>query len=180
MDLVPEELKSPDLTAQWEQRLGAIAKGKMKKQAFIKEMKDYANTAVHQIKNSEKKFKHDNVTGSKCPDCGKLMLEVNGKKGKMLVCQDRDCGHRKNIAKQTNASCPNSHKRLELRGEGEGQVFACSCGHREKLSTFNERKKKEQKGKVSRKDINKYLKNQDQEEPLNNPFAEALAKLKLK
>ncbi|HWO97517.1 MAG TPA: DNA topoisomerase III [Bacillus sp. (in: firmicutes)] len=180
LDLVPEELKSPDLTAQWEQKLAAIAKGKMKKQVFIKEMKDYANTAVHQIKNSEKKFKHDNLTGSRCPDCGKLMLEVNGKKGKMLVCQDRDCGHRKNIAKQTNARCPNCHKRLELRGEGEGQIFACSCGHREKLSTFNERKKKEQKGKVSRKDINKYLKNQDKEEPLNNPFAEALAKLKLK
>ncbi|WP_078414480.1 DNA topoisomerase III [Priestia abyssalis] len=180
LDLVPEELKSPDLTAQWEQKLGAIAKGKMKKQMFIKEMKDYANTAVHQIKNSEKKFKHDNLTGSRCPDCGKLMLEVNGKKGKMLVCQDRDCGHRKNIAKQTNARCPNCHKRLELRGEGEGQIFACGCGHREKLSTFNERKKKEQKGKVSRKDINKYLKTQDKEEPLNNPFAEALAKLKLK
>lgn len=180
LDLVPEELKSPDLTAQWEQKLGAIAKGKMKKQAFIKEMKDYANTAVHQIKNSEKKFKHDNLTGSRCPDCGKLMLEVNGKKGKMLVCQDRDCGHRKNIAKQTNSRCPNCHKRLELRGEGEGQIFACSCGHREKLSTFNERKKKEKNGKVSRKDINKYLKNQDEEEPLNNPFAEALAKLKLK
>ncbi|MDQ0244949.1 DNA topoisomerase-3 [Bacillus fengqiuensis] len=180
LDLVPEELKSPDLTAQWEQKLGAIAKGNMKKQTFIKEMKDYANTAVHQIKNSEKKFKHDNVTGSRCPDCGKLMLEVNGKKGKMLVCQDRDCGHRKNIAKQTNSRCPNCHKRLELRGEGEGQIFACSCGHREKLSTFNERKKKEKSGKVSRKDINKYLKDQDKEEPLNNPFAEALAKLKLK
>jgi DNA topoisomerase-3 len=180
LELVPEELKSPDLTAQWEQKLGAIAKGSMKKQTFIKEMKDYAKTAVNQIKNNEKKFKHDNLTGSRCPDCGKLMLEVNGKKGKMLVCQDRECGHRKNISKQTNARCPNCHKRLELRGEGEGQVFACSCGHREKLSTFNDRKKKEKNGKVSRKDINKYLKNQDQEEPLNNPFAEALAKLKLK
>ncbi|MFC3886341.1 DNA topoisomerase III [Bacillus songklensis] len=180
LDLAPEELKSPALTARWEQKLGAIAAGKMKKQTFIKEMKDYAKTAVHQIKNSEKKFKHDNLTGSRCPDCGKLMLEVNGKKGKMLVCQDRECGHRKNIAKITNSRCPNCHKRLELRGEGEGQIFACSCGHREKLSTFNERKKKEKNSKVSKKDINKYLKNQDNGEPLNNPFAEALAKFKLK
>ena len=49
----------------------------------------------HEIKDSDKKFKHDNLTGRKCPECGKLMLEVNGKKGKMLVCQDRECGHRK-------------------------------------------------------------------------------------
>ena len=34
-----------------------------------------------------------------CPDCGKPMLEVNGKKGKMLVCQDRECGHRKNVSR---------------------------------------------------------------------------------
>jgi DNA topoisomerase III len=180
LDLAPEELKSPALTAQWEQKLGAIAAGKMKKQIFIKEMKEYAKTAVHQIKNSEKKFKHDNLTGTRCPDCGKLMLEVNGKKGKMLVCQDRECGHRKNVAKLTNSRCPNCHKRLELRGEGEGQIFVCSCGHREKLSAFNERKKKEKNSKVSRKDINQYLKKQDNEEPFNNPFAEALAKLNRK
>ncbi len=108
------------------------------------------------------------------------MLEVNGKKGKMLVCQDRECGYRKGLAKITNARCPECHKKLELRGEGEAQIFACSCGYREKLSAFNERKKAES-GKVSKKDVSKYLKNQNKsnDEPLNSALAEALAKLKL-
>ncbi|EEM07097.1 DNA topoisomerase 3 [Bacillus pseudomycoides] len=34
LDLVPEELKSPTLTAEWEQKLEAIAKGKLKKENF--------------------------------------------------------------------------------------------------------------------------------------------------
>ncbi|WP_153463693.1 DNA topoisomerase III [Sediminibacillus terrae] len=179
LDLVPEDLRSPALTAEWEQKLGEIADGKRSKAAFIQEMKGYAKQVVQEIKHSDATFKHDNMTGTKCPECGKLMLEVNGKKGRMLVCQDRSCGSKKNIAKKTNARCPNCHKRLELRGEGEGQMFTCSCGHREKLSTFNERKKKEKQSKVSKKDVNKYMKKQN-EEFTNPALAEALSKLKNK
>ena len=61
-------------------------------------------------KNSENKFKHDNLTRNKCPNCGKFMLEVNGKRGKMLVCEDRECNTRKLISQTTNARCPNCHK----------------------------------------------------------------------
>ena len=57
-------------------------------------------------------------------------------------------------------------------------MFACSCGYREKLSSFNKRKQEEKKT-ASKKDIQKYLKNQNKkEESFNNPFADALAKLK--
>ncbi|MYL59713.1 DNA topoisomerase III, partial [Virgibacillus halodenitrificans] len=177
LDLVPEDLRSPALTAEWEQKLGMIAEGKLEKKKFISEMKIYAKEVVEEIKGSDEKFKHDNLTGTKCPDCGKLMLEIKNRNGRMLVCQDRACGHKKNIAKVTNARCPNCHKRLELRGEGEGQIFICKCGHREKLSTFNERKQREKKHKVSKKDVNKYLKKQD-DGFKNNALAEQLAKLK--
>jgi DNA topoisomerase-3 len=180
LELVPEELKSPELTAQWETKLAAIAKGSLNKNIFINEMRSYAKEVVKDIKNSEEKFKHDNMTRTKCPECGKYMLEVNGKKGKMLVCQDRECGYRKGVAKVTNARCPECHKKLELRGEGEGQIFVCSCGYREKLSAFNERRKADS-GKVSKRDVSKYLKDQSKSnyEPLNSALAEALAKLKL-
>ncbi|MBP0724979.1 DNA topoisomerase III [Bacillus sp. RG28] len=181
LDLVPEELKSPTLTAEWEQKLEAIAKGKMKKEVFINDMKNYTKKIVSNIKSSDKKYKHDNISTKSCPDCGKPMLEVNGKKGKMLVCQDRECGHRKNVSRVTNARCPQCKKKLELRGEGEGQIFMCICGYREKLSTFQERRKKESSKKVSKGDVQKYLKQQQKEdEPINNPFAEALKGLKLK
>ncbi|MDY0409006.1 DNA topoisomerase [Virgibacillus soli] len=177
LELVPEDLRSPALTAEWEQKLSQIAEGRLKRNQFMKEIKHYTKEIVHEIKETDEKFKHDNITGTKCPNCGKLMLEISNRNGRMLVCQDRACGHRKNIAKLTNARCPNCHKRMELRGEGEGQMFTCVCGHREKLSTFNQRRQKEKKNHVSRKDVNRYLKKQD-EGFKNNPFAEALAKLK--
>jgi DNA topoisomerase III len=178
LDLAPEELRSPALTAQWEQKLTAIAKGKLAKKAFITEMKVFAKDIVIDIKNSGKKFKHDNITGSKCPACGKLLLEVNGKRGKMLVCQDRECGYRKGISKVTNARCPQCHKKLELRGEGEGQIFVCKCGHREKMSSFQQRRGKDKQQKASKQDVNSYLKKQNKDEPINTALADALAKLK--
>ncbi|MEI4622546.1 DNA topoisomerase III [Bacillus cereus] len=179
LDLVPEELKSPTLTAEWEQKLEAIAKGKFKKEVFISEMKSYTKEIVTEIKVSDKKYKHDNISTKTCPDCGKPMLEVNGKKGKMLVCQDRECGHRKNVSRTTNARCPQCKKKLELRGEGAGQIFACKCGYREKLSTFQERRKKESGSKADKRYVQKYMKQQQkEEEPLNNALAEALKKLK--
>ncbi|NRS51209.1 MULTISPECIES: DNA topoisomerase III [Brevibacillus] len=180
LELVPDEMQSPTLTAQWEQKLGAIAKGSLNKRAFIEEMKTYAKEVVQQIKNSDQTFRHDNLTRSRCPECNKFLLEVNGKRGKMQVCQDRECGYRKSIAKQTNARCPKCHKRLELRGEGEGQTFVCGCGHKEKLKTFQERRDKEKGSKVSKKEVSKYLKGQDkeQDEGINSALKDALSKLK--
>lgn len=178
LELAPKDLKTPELTSSWENQLNDISKGKLSKNKFIGEMKNYSTDIVREIKQSDSKFKHDNLTKNRCPECGKFMLEVNGKRGKMLVCEDRECNTRKTVSQTTNARCPVCHKRLELRGEGEGKTFVCSCGHREKLSTFNKRKS-EEKNKASKKDVNKYLKNQNKtEENFNNPFAAALAKLK--
>lgn len=178
LDLVPEELRSPATTAEWEQKLELIAKGKLKKDVFINEMKEHTKEIVAEIKSSDKKYKHDNISTKSCPDCGKPMLEVNGKKGKMLVCQDRECGHRKNVSRVTNARCPQCKKKLELRGEGDGQIFVCKCGYREKLSAFEARRKKEGGGKVDKRSVQKYLKQQEKEEPVNNALAEALKGLK--
>ncbi|MDP4553043.1 DNA topoisomerase III [Alkalihalobacillus macyae] len=179
LDLVPDELQSPALTAEWEQKLEAIGKGSLTKQAFIEEMKAYADETVKKIKSSTKKYKHDNLTGTKCPDCGNLMLEVINKKGKMLVCQDRECGYRKGKSKVTNARCPKCKKKLELHGQGDAQTFVCKCGHKEKLSSFNERRKKEKNNKASKRDVSSYMKKQGSDEPVNTALADALAKLKL-
>ncbi|MBS4198499.1 DNA topoisomerase III [Bacillus sp. FJAT-49732] len=180
LDLVPEELKSPATTAEWEQKLELIAKGKLKKDVFINEMKEHTKEIVAEIKASDKKYKHDNISTKSCPDCGKPMLEVNGKKGKMLVCQDRECGHKKNVSRVTNARCPQCKKKMELRGEGKGQIFACKCGYREKLSAFEARRKKEGSGKADKRSVQKYMKQQQKEdEPINNALAEALKGIKI-
>lgn len=179
LDLAPTDLKSPELTGEWEQKLSDIASGKLKRQSFVNQMREYATTVVQEIKGSDVKYKHDNLTTTKCPECGKPMLAVNGKRGKMLVCQDRECGTRKTISQITNSRCPNCHKKLELRGEGENRMFACICGHREKLSTYNKRKQ-EQKKQGSKRDVQKYLREQEKNsEPMNSALADALANLKL-
>ncbi len=176
LELAPTDLRSPALTAEWEEKLLQIEQGKLNKSQFINEIKRYTQQITSEIKGMEATFKHDNITGTKCPRCDSLMLEIENRHGKMLRCQDRSCNYKKNVYKNTNARCPNCKKRLKLYGEGEGQTFTCVCGHREKLSTFEQRRKKEQNKRVSKKDVNKYLNKQDDFK--NNALAEALAKLK--
>lgn len=180
LELAPEGLTSPELTARWEQKLSDIAKGKVKKKDFEAEIRNYTVDVVKDITASAKTYRHDNLTSKKCPECGKLMLEVNHKNGRMLVCQDRACGYRKTLSRVTNARCPQCHKKMELVGEGENKRFTCVCGYREKLSAF-EKRKQESGGGVSKKDVNKYMNKVKKEakEPVNNAFAEAFAKIKL-
>lgn len=180
LELVPERLKQPELTADWEMKLSKIAKGQMKASTFMREIDAYTQEIVEEIKLGKGTFRHDNVTNKKCPQCGKPMLAVNGKNSRMLVCQDRECGYRETVARTTNARCPKCHKRMELYGKGDAQTFICACGYKEKLSAFEARRAKEGKG-VSKRDVQKYLNQQKKEaaEPINNAFAAALANLNL-
>ncbi len=177
LKLAPEELKSPELTAKWEDKLNQISKGKAKKSDFVDEMILYTKKIVKDIKQSTQEYKHNNLTRDECPECGKFMLEVKNKNGTMHVCQDRECGYRKGITRITNSRCPNCHKKLELRGEGDKQTFFCKCGHREKMSAF--KKRKDASKKVSKSEINKILQEQNKDVKTKSPFA-ALSGLKLK
>lgn len=177
LELVPEDLKKPELTADWEMKLSGIAKGKLKQEKFIQEIKEYTVELIDEIKTGEGKFRHENVTNKKCPVCGKPMLSVNGKQARLLVCQDRECGHKEVIARISNARCPECHKKMEIIKKGDEEQFVCVCGYKEKMSAFKKRREKEGAG-VSKKDVQKYLR-QQKDEPVNNAFADAFAKLKL-
>lgn len=180
LELVPSDLKKPELTARWEKELQKISDGRQKEKTFMKEIEQYTNNVMQDIRTSEATFRHDNLTNRKCPRCGKRMLAVNGKNSKLLVCQDRECGYRETVSRTTNARCPVCHKRMELVGKGEDQTFVCACGHKEKMAAFEARRKREGKD-VSRQDVRRYMKQQQKEaeQPLNNAFAEALAKMKI-
>ena len=177
LNLVPTDMKSPELTAKWEQKLKDISDGKLAKDKFISDIVIYTKDVVNEIKSSSEKFKHTNVAGDRCPECGKFLLEVNTKQGKSYVCQDRECGYRKLKEKITNARCPECRKKLKLSGQGESAIFTCVCGYREKMSSFNKRKNNKNTTS-SKKEVNKYLKKQKKEnaEPFNSAFAEAFAK----
>lgn len=94
IQLTPPELRSPELTARWEQELSEIAQGKGNRKKFISEIRQAAGEMVQGIILDESEYKHTNISKKKCPNCGKNLLIVNGKKGKMFVCQDRSCGYR--------------------------------------------------------------------------------------
>lgn len=173
VELAPEELRSAALTARWEDRLARIAKGLERDTAFVDEMRVYATKLVADVKSSDAKFTHDNQTRKVCPDCGKYLLLVKGKRGEMLVCPDRECGYRKSVTQVTNARCPNCFKKMELRGEGENQMFSCVCGYREKLSAFKERREQAGAGK---RDVAKFMQKQQPEQSVNTGMADALAK----
>ena len=111
LNLAPEQLTSPELTADWEMKLTQIEKGNYSKNKFMDEMRNFTREIITDIKESDDKFKHDNITTTECPTCGKFMLKVKTKNGQMLVCQDPTCKTKKNQQRQTNARCPNCKKK---------------------------------------------------------------------
>lgn len=72
-------MKKPELTADWENKLSKIAEGKLKDKIFLSEIRIYAQELTKEIKTGDGTFRHDNLTNTKCPVCGKRMLAVNGK-----------------------------------------------------------------------------------------------------
>ena len=180
LELVPEDLKKPELTADWEMKLSQIAKGRIRQGDFLHQIRDYTCEIVDEIKTGEGTFRHDNLTNKVCPQCGKKLLAVNGKNSKMLVCQDRECGYRETISRTTNARCPKCHKRMEMYVKGKEEIFVCQCGYKEKLSAFQARRQKEGAG-VGKRDVQNYLRRQQKEanEPVNNAFAQAVSGIKL-
>jgi DNA topoisomerase-3 len=176
IDLVPEELKSPELTEKWEKRLTSISKGQEKSAPFISEMKEFASLIVSRVIASEGNYRHDNMTRTRCPMCDKFLLEVNGKKGKMLVCQDRECGYKQSLSYVSNARCPQCHKKLNVIGEGEKRIYSCPCGFREKFDRFN-KQLSENSNKMGKRELQEYMKKQEKSQPQESAFALAWAKL---
>lgn len=181
LELAPKALTSPELTAEWEIKLDKIAKNKFDSKDFISEIRDYTVDLVKEIKDSEKSYRHDNMTRQKCPDCGKFLLDVSNKHGKALVCQDRECGYKKQLSRVTNARCPECKKKMNMIGEKDNKKFVCpKCGYKESLEHFEKKKQQKQK-QMSKKEARNYMKKQqDEAETFNNPFAALLKNIDVK
>ena len=177
LNLVPKNLKSPSLTATWEKQLDNIAKNKLSKDKFLKDIKDYTRECILEIKDSQDKFKHDNISGKKCEECGSYMLEVDKKGTKMLKCSSPTCRNRKVISRLTNLRCDNCHKKMTLFGSGENSTYRCVCGNSLKQKEVDKRIKNNKKDKASRVDMKKYMKQESLE---NNTLRDKLLGLKLK
>ena len=89
--VLPDTLTSPMLTAEWEQKLTAIARGEGDPAAFmagISEMtRELVKTYSHISEEGQKLFAPERETVGFCPRCGKPVYE--GKKN--FYCSDRAC-----------------------------------------------------------------------------------------
>lgn len=169
IDLVNDELKSPELTAKWEEQLEAIARGKGNSKQFLETIRRETVRLVREIRTSDKKYRAHNLTGTKCPECGSLMKEVNGKDGKKLVCSNRECRFTKRKSpKLSNRRCPTCHKKMEIHHGKSGVYF--QCRHCNIVQKADEKKKTLSKHE-EKKLLQKYTK---KEESFGNSLAEAL------
>ncbi|MBN2983020.1 DNA topoisomerase III [Cohnella algarum] len=134
-ELVVNELRSPEMTAEWERELERIAKGSGNPQAFMAGIRERARLWVEEIKREAKEYKPHNLTAYRCPSCGKPLKEVKGKRGKSYVCSDRECDYRRAAEPAlTNRRCPTCRKKMELRDGKAGKFFHCRpCNVIEKL-----------------------------------------------
>lgn len=172
--LAPKDLTEPLLTAKWEMELEKISKGKSDKNKFIAGITDYARELVSSVIKSDAEYVHDNMTRKPCPQCGKLMLSVNGKHGKMLVCQDRECGYRERISTVTNARCPECHKKMDMINSGDRKIFVCKCGFRESMEQHQTRTQGSRNA-ATKAYTRQYLKSQNkQQEEEESEFAKLL------
>ncbi|WP_404357964.1 DNA topoisomerase III [Cytobacillus firmus] len=159
MDLVNEDLKSPELTAKWEQELEKIARGKADPKEFLQNIRKQTQSLVSEIKKSDKSYRAHNLTGSKCPECDSFLKERNTKDGKILVCSNLDCNFRKRKdPKLSNRRCPQCRKKMEIHQGKAGAYFQCRpCNVVEKAQD----KKKAVNKREERKLVQKYTQKEE-------------------
>jgi DNA topoisomerase-3 len=159
MDLVNEDLKSPELTAKWEQELEKIARGKADPKEFLQNIRKQTQSLVSEIKKSDKSYRAHNLTGSKCPECDSFLKERNTKDGKILVCSNLDCSFRKRKdPKLSNRRCPQCRKKMEIHQGKAGAYFQCRpCNVVEKAQD----KKKAVNKHEERKLVQKYTQKEE-------------------
>ncbi|MBD2846091.1 DNA topoisomerase III [Paenibacillus sp. IB182496] len=134
-ELVVDQLRSAELTADWERELERISRGQGDAGRFMAAIRRQTGEWVGEVKRETKDYKPHNLTSSRCPECGKPMMEVSSKRGKTLVCSDRECGFRKSAEPRlSNRRCPQCRKKMEIRDGKAGKYAQCRpCNFVEKL-----------------------------------------------
>ncbi|UQZ81578.1 DNA topoisomerase 3 [Paenibacillus konkukensis] len=179
IELVAPALRSPELTTRWEQELERIAKGRGNMKAFLAGIREQTVEMVSEVKNSTTEYKPHNLTHSKCPDCSQALQEIKGKRGKMLVCINRECGYKRAAEPAlSNKRCPQCHKKMEIH-TGKAGKYA-QCRHCNVIEMLNDESR--MSGKAARRNasqlINQYSDNTSLGSSLGDALKAALQKQK--
>ncbi|WP_368383392.1 DNA topoisomerase 3 [[Clostridium] symbiosum] len=91
VSVLPDELTSPALTAEWESRLTQIAKGEADPDDFMRQIEAQVRSLVstynHVNEDGQRLFQKERVSIGICPRCGEAVFE--GKKN--YYCGNRSC-----------------------------------------------------------------------------------------
>lgn len=88
--VLPEELQSPLLTAEWEQKLKQIERGELEPTLFLQEITEMVRGLVqssHSVPESSVLFAEETKSTGVCPRCGSAVVE----RPKGFLCSNRDC-----------------------------------------------------------------------------------------
>ena len=93
--VLPAELYSPKITADWENKISLIADGKMTEEEFMSDFTSFIKEKVNEVKLSDTgiSFKAENKIYGKCPFCGGEVLRYQ-KKGENKIsfyCKEKPC-----------------------------------------------------------------------------------------
>ena len=97
LELVPEELKKPELTADWEMKLSDIANGKLRQDKFLTGIRKYACAKMLVCEDRECGYREtvSRTTNARCPKCHKRMEMLLKGKEETFVCQ---CGYKEKLS----------------------------------------------------------------------------------
>lgn len=88
--VLPEQLQSPFLTAEWEQKLSRIQRGELESEDFLNEISKMLSELIehyHPVSGADILFPSKEKTIGSCPRCGKPIIErSNG-----FFCVNQDC-----------------------------------------------------------------------------------------
>ena len=86
--VMPEEIQSPEMTADWETKLLRIERGEMEPDEFMTEIKDMISSLVNttEAMKGANALMKNKIIGV-CPNCGKSVVE----REKGWFCENREC-----------------------------------------------------------------------------------------
>ena len=86
--VMPEQIQSADMTADWEAKLLRIERGEMEPEEFMTEIKDMISSLVHTTEAVEgANMLIKNKVAGVCPNCGANVVE----REKGWFCENREC-----------------------------------------------------------------------------------------